>query len=255
MQRSKRSRARLGANLNAKSRFQKAVATASLTACVLGFASDAKEAQAHRRDFPFTYDWYQPSKGEKEIETKSRYRGSDASLEQQVELEYGVSDRLMIAPYVVFERGRGENLRYHEWKLESRYQLGRFKTGRLLPSLYLEYARPRGGASELEGKLIFSRFNKRGDDLSVNLIAERELKSGAKIEREYSIGYARDVGKNGARLGGEWIHNLSGRRINAGPTWAFAPRDDLWLVAGYAFPITRRDNNKGELRLNLEYEF
>ena len=217
-------------------------------------AIDAPQAQPHRRDFPFTYDWYQPGKGEKELELKSRHRGRDASFQQQIEFEYGISDRLMIAPYVVFERGRGENLRYAEVKLESRYQLGKFKTNRVLPSLYLEYARPRRGASVVEGKLILSRFNKRGDDLSLNLIAERELESGAKIERQYSIGYARDLGKKGARIGGEWIHNLADKRINAGPTIAFSATKDIWLVTGYAFAITKRDN-RGEFRLNLEYEW
>ena len=217
-------------------------------------AIDAPKAQSHRRDFPFTYDWYQPVKGEKELELKSRYRGRDASFQQQIEFEYGVSDRLVIAPYVVFERGRGENLRYAEVKLESRYQLGKFKTNRILPSLYLEYARPRSGAGELEGKLILSRFNKKGDNLSLNLIAERELASGAEIEREYSIGYARDLGRKGARIGAEWIHNLTDKRINAGPTIAFSATKDIWLVTGYAFPISGR-GNRGEFRLLLEYEW
>src|SRR5688572_29537114 len=61
-------------------------------------------AEAHRRDFPFTVDWKQPSKGEKELELHTRYRGRNNSLQQQIEFEYGITDRWMVAPYLVFEK-------------------------------------------------------------------------------------------------------------------------------------------------------
>lgn len=210
-------------------------------------------AQSHRRDFPFTYEWKQPVKGEREFELKSFY--SDGTFKQEVELEFGLTNRLAIAPYLVFERERGGSLKYHEFKLESRYQLGNYKTGKILPALYLEYAKEKGGASELEGKLIFSRYTRKDENFSLNLIVGRELESDSKSEFEYSFGYARPLGKNGARIGGEWIHELEDNHIKAGPTIAFAATDDIWLVAGYAFPLNKRQENKGELRLIAEYEF
>lgn len=213
----------------------------------------SRPAQSHRRDFPFTYDWKQPVKGEREFELKSF--SSDGTFKQEVELEFGLTNRLMVAPYVVFERERGGSLKYHEWKPETRYQLGDYKTGKILPGLYLEYAKEKGGASELEGKLIFSRYTRKGEDFSLNLIAERALESGAKTGFAYSFGYARPVGKNGARIGGEWIHELKDNHIKAGPTVAFAATDDIWIVAGYAFALNKRRENKGELRLTAEYEF
>lgn len=221
------------------------VCAASLVVC--------RPSQAHRRDFPFTYEWKQPVKGEREFELKSFY--SDGTFKQEVELEFGLTNRLSVAPYLVFERERGGSLKYHEWKLESRYQLGNYKTGKVLPALYLEYAKEKGGAQELEGRLIFSRYTRKGEDFSFNLIAERALESSAKTEFEYSFGYARPVGKNGARVGGEWIHILQDNHIKAGPTVAFAATDDIWIVAGYAFPLNKRQENKGELRLTAEYEF
>lgn len=215
--------------------------------------SSTRSADAHRRDFAFTYDWKQPSKGERELELKSFY--SDGTWKQEIELEYGVSKRFMLAPYIVFERERGEKLKYHEFKLEARYQLGDYKPNRVLTGLYAEYAKEDGGPSELEGKLIFSRYNKKGDNLSLNLIAERALESGEKTQFEYSFGYAKSLGKNGARIGGEWIHELNDNHIKAGPTVAFAASDDIWIVAGYAFALNKRDENKDAVRVLAEYEF
>ncbi len=215
--------------------------------------SSAQGAQAHRRDFPFTYDWKQPSKGERELELKSTY--SDSTFKQEVELEFGLSKRFMVAPYLVFERERGGNLKYHEFKLETRYQLGDYKTNKILTGLYLEYAKVNRGPSELEGKLIFSRYTKKGENLSVNLIAERAFQSGEKTAFEYSIGYARPLGKNGARIGGELIHELNDNQVKAGPTVAFSLTDDVWLTAGYAFGLNKRQENKDEIRINAEYEF
>jgi hypothetical protein len=162
----------------------------------------------------------------------------------------------MVAPYIVFEKERGEGLRYHEWKFEARYQLGRFKRGKILTGLYGEYAKPRNEKGEIEGKLIFSRYDKNGGDLSLNLISERSLESGSKWEKEYSFGYARGVGhsRHEPRLGVEWIHNITDRRINAGPTLALAPTKNTWIVGGIAAPLTER-GNKVEYRILAEYEW
>lgn len=216
----------------------------------------AGTAQAHRRDFPYTNDWRQPSKGEKEFEVKTSYRGRDNQVVQQFELEYGVTERFMVAPYVFFAKNTGDkNLRYTGFKLETRYQLGEFKRNAVLPGLYLEYVNEKGGKHELEGKLILSRYSKKDEDFSFNYIVERELENGAEFENKYSLGYARPLGKGGTRIGAEWIHNLSSGRINAGPTFGFEPFKDIWVVAGAALPVNSRGGNRTELRFLAEYEF
>ena len=244
------------------------VLKAVIGAALLGLSMAPQSAQAHRRDFPFTYDWKQPSKGEWEIESHSTYEGGENVFEQQVEVEYGVTDRLSLAPYVVYEREPGGSLRFHEWKLEGRYQLGKYKTGRILPGLYLEYAHERGedgekGAREIEGKLILSRYDKNGGNLSFNLVGEKVLNhedvgEEDEWEKSYSFGYARPLGKNkyGTRGGFEWLHNLETHQINAGPVFSFAPHDKFWITMGAAFPLNRRDEGNGtQLRLLAEYEF
>ena len=230
-------------------------------AAAVGFAtlvapSLTGQASAHRRDFPFTYDWKQPAKGEKEIELKTTYRGSDNQVKQEIEFEYGITKRFMLAPYVFFEKNPGDqNLRYTGVKLEGRYQLGDYKTNTILPGLYLEFENEKGGEREIEGKLILSRYSKKDENFSFNYIVERKLENGAEFENEYSLGYARPFGKSGARIGGEWIHNLSDGQINAGPTFAFEPLKDIWLVAGAALPVNKRNGNRTELRVLAEYEF
>ena len=84
-------------------------------ACVVSSVL-TKPAHANRKDFVFAKEWKQPSKGERELELYSTY--SNGTFTQQIELDYGVTERLSIAPYLVFERERGENLRYKEFKFE-----------------------------------------------------------------------------------------------------------------------------------------
>lgn len=211
-------------------------------------------ARADVRDFPFTYEWRQSPKGMKEFEIKNRYTGKDNTFEQQFEVEYGVTDRFQIAPYLVFEREAGGKYKYHEFKLETRYQLGDYKPNKILPGLYLEYAKERGGPSELEGKLILTRYGKDGSNLSFNYIIERELENGAEFENEYSIGYARRLSRR-VRGGGELIHNLTDGTVNAGPVVAFNIGQSIFATAGYAFALNDRDGNRPQVRLNLEYEF
>ena len=235
---------------------RKAVAGATALG-IMGGLIGSQEAQAHRRDFPYTYDWRQPIKGEKEIELKSRYRGRNNSFRQELEFEYGITNRWMIAPYLEFQKTAGSDLKYTAWKLETRYQLDEFEPGKVLPGLYAEYIGAKDAPDRVEGKLILSRYGKNGDDLSFNYVIEKPLSNGAQFENVYSFGYARPVGNNkwSTRAGMEWIHNLNSGRINAGPTIGFAPSDSTWVVAGYALPVNSRGGNKGEFRLVAEYEW
>ena len=76
-----------------------------LGAAALLFAATGPAA-AHRRNFTFTYDWFTPAKNEKEIEfywTQSTGGNVDAWLE----FEYGVTDRYVVAPYLLTKREHG----------------------------------------------------------------------------------------------------------------------------------------------------
>jgi hypothetical protein len=212
-------------------------------------------ALADQRDFPFTYSWLQAAKGEKEIAYHTRYRKRDRTWQHQLELEYGVSERFSIAPYIVFEEGEGRKLHYAEWKLETRYQLGEYKTNTVLPGLYLEYAKPNEGKGEIEGKLILSHFDNRGRNLSFNYIVEREFEDDAETEQSYSFGYAVPYGRKGMRLGAEFIHELNDGRSLLGPTIFVPFGSSTSFTAGYAFPLNGREGNRAEFRLFAQYHW
>lgn len=223
----------------------------TLGVLALGVSSPAS---ADTRDFPFTYEWRQGPKGDREFEVKSTYNGLENSFKQEIEIEVSVSDRLLIAPYVILEKEGDQGYKYRGFKLESRYPLGKFRRDKFLPGLYLEFERERGEASNLEGKIIFSRYGSDGSNLSFNAIASRALENGSEFGTGYSLGYARNLARNGLRGGLELIHDLSEHRINAGPVLsrrfgAFS------VVGGYAARLNSRNRNADQIRVNVEYEF
>src|SRR5947209_3592459 len=107
--------------------------TASITiALAIIGACGSRPARADVRDFPFTYEWFQNVKGERELAYHFGYFQSDSSMVHEFEFEYGVTNRFSIAPYVVFKNGDGRSLHYDAVKLETRYQLGNYSPNRIL---------------------------------------------------------------------------------------------------------------------------
>ncbi len=225
-----------------------AIATFALSSVLL-----AAPVRADRRDFPFTYQWSQAPKGSAEFEVKNTYNGEENAFRQEFEVEYGLTDRLL--PYLIAENAPGDKYHFQGFKIESRYRLGDFKRNTILPTLYLEYADEKGEPRELEGKLILSRYGKDGSNFSFNYIVERELQGGADFENVYSFGYARRLSKKGVRGGFEWIHNLSDGRLKAGPVLSLRAGNNIFISSGYAFNLNRRNGNRPEARINVEYEF
>lgn len=236
-------------------RDRKCCASVSMTMVMVAAAVvPMRSAEAHKRDFPVTYDWLQPSKGEKELELHETYSVKSREAEHQLEFEYGITNRWMVAPYLVYTQGPDEHLNLSAVKVETRYQLGSYATNKFLPGLYLEYEKPKGEKAEIEGKLILSRYSNNGNDFSLNLVAEHQLESGAHTRYAITGGYSAAVGGKGIRLGAEAYKDLDSGRVNAGPTLAFAPAPGLWTSIGYSFPVNGHD---GEQQANalLEYEF
>jgi len=226
--------------------------TVSIIAALVWFAS--VPAFAHRRDFPVTYDWFQASPGERELEVSSLYHTSDNSVQHQLEFEYGVTNRFMVAPNLVYAHGAGEGLHLEAMKLETRYQLGTFAVNRVLPGLYLEYEKPSHETSEIEGKIILSRYDGRGGDLSFNGVVERTMTGGASSRFAYSFGYAVPVG-HALRGGAEVYKNIDDGRVNGGPTVAFSPACNWWVVTAVGLPLTHTDGYGANLHLTTEFEF
>ena len=213
-------------------------------------------ADADERHFPFTYDWFQSARGEKEIALQTTSFGRDNFFKHELELEYGISQRFSIAPYFVFENGEGRSLHFDAFKVETRYQLGSFAQDRVLPGLYLEYEKATDEVGEFEGKLILSRYDRHGGDVSFNYIFEQSLATGAKMEHIYSLGYSRPLrGARGLRGGVELIHELSTGKMNVGPSAGFEPNRGTWILGGIYFPLNSRGGNGTEIRLRVQHHW
>lgn len=204
---------------------------------------------AHLRYFTFTYDWFTPVKGEREIELwwTQREGGAITSL---IEFEYGITDKYVIAPYLILEREEGE-MEMIGWKVEQRYAFGEFEFNRILPALYFEVEREED-EYKLEAKAIGSFVPSEGNFVfSANLIVEKELEGDSKIEWGYAMGIAREFA-SGLSLGIESFGNWENNRHYYGPVAAWKIRAGTKLLATGGLPS---NGGPALFRVLFEYEF
>lgn len=205
-------------------------------------------------------------KGELEFEAiYGELDGGPEDGENVIKLEtaYGVTDRLRLGIVGEFEKEPGESRKAEEIELEAIYELGRL--GPLDFALYGAYGIGLNGHSDkIEGKLLMQ--HESGPlDIRFNLIAEKELEGGEKVELEYAA--SADVETFGeVRLGVQAYGQL-------GTFSDFLPRaehfigpvakveieglgPEIELEAGYLFPLgAAKDETDGQFRLVFELEF
>jgi len=218
------------------------------------------DARADRRAFSFTYEYVTQPKGNLELEFyNTQYRskfGDDAvsTFEEQIEIEYGITDRTDVSLYQVLEEVDDTGLHYAETKLRFRH---RFKERGQLPVdvlLYGELIKPFGkGAVAFEPKLILARdFGAVTAVLNVitELELERELEPSGEKELEVVLetGWAFGVTYEVApvlKLGGEtWGAVIKpgsdDQAVEAwiGPSISWAPSPKLWVTGTAGFGLT-----------------
>jgi hypothetical protein len=211
----------------------------------------AAPAEAHERYFTYTYDWFTPARGEKELELWWT-QGEGGEADGEIEFEYGLTNRWVAAPYLLLKREHGGKFEVEGWKLEQRYRLGSFGYNRLLPALYFEVKKENGEPYELEGKLITSYLFGNGWVWSTNFIAESEVEESAKVELGYATGLSHPLGgrwRGGVELFGNWTE----KEHFFGPTlsYNFRPDTKLLLTAGFKYI----GEEGGAVRLILEKEW
>src|SRR5205085_1293120 len=104
------------------------------TLTVATLAGLAALSFSDQRYFVFTYDWNTPSQFEREIEfTYDHFR--DGTGFGQLEFEYGMTDRWLVAPYILFDQNHGK-AQVAGFQVEQRYRFGEFRYGRVLPAVY-----------------------------------------------------------------------------------------------------------------------
>jgi len=203
-----------------------------------------------------------------ELEFEAIYGELDGGAEDgenviKLETSYGVTDRLKIGILGEFEKEPGETRKAEEVAIEAIYELANL--GPFGVALYGEYAFGLNGHSDkIEGKLLLE--HKSGPlDIRFNLIAEKELESGEKVELEYAA--SADVETFGEiRLGlqaygelGTFEDFLPRAEHFIGPVAKFEIEGlgpELEIEAGYLFALGEaKDETDGQFRLVLELEF
>ncbi|MFZ5478934.1 MAG: hypothetical protein ACOZNI_19335 [Myxococcota bacterium] len=152
-------------------------------------------ASAGERVFAHSYGYGTVPKGGVEVEhyaTVFAKPGDRNFWEQQIELEYGVTDRLEAGLYVVGTQWDDEALTFKKYKGRLRYRLGSEGVGPVDTNLYLEYiGTPTFDAHGVEAKLIFAKSVGRFTS-ALNLEYKVEFEAGEvvhEIEPTVGAGY------------------------------------------------------------------
>lgn len=175
---------------------------------------------------------------------------------------YGVTDKLRLGVRGEIEQEVGESRDFEALGVEAIYELG--NAGGIDFALYGEYEIVFEGADKVETKLLMQRTD-GPIDLRLNLIAEKELASGADVEFEYAASAmygATDDFEIGVEAYGElgtFDSFLPRAEHFLGPVAKFeveALGPELEISAGYLFALGEaQDETDGQFRLKLELEF
>ncbi len=227
-----------------------------LAASSLGLAA---AAQADRRAFTRTYEYVTQAEDALELEyylTQSQADMSQAStrsIEQQVEIEYGLTNRWDISIYQVYSQPSGGGLYYSATKLRTRYRFSERGINPVDVLAYLELIRPSLGSSwKLEPKLVLAKDIGKVT-VAVNLIPEFVFTQaggadGGSTETEFEPGWALGVTyeaspkwKLGAETWGSMEEAFDSEarttELYAGPAVSFAPSEKFWIAATAGFGL------------------
>ena len=216
----------------------------------------AASAYADRRSYVWTYEYATMPKGMAEIEYYHTLEYPNSSSpkanvwKQNVELEYGITDRWDVSIYQNFKQtntAAAKTFAYDGWKLRTRYRLGERGLFLVDPLLYFELQGPNdlSSAGVFEGKIIlakdFDRLN-----VSYNLINKQALAEGGASQNEYSAGASFEFNP-AFKIGLEGKGSYTSGKHYLGPTLSFAS-DKLWVNLGGA---TGLGNGADQLQVRL----
>ena len=236
------------------------------------FLSTQGLAFAHMRDYIFNQGYHTTRKGEFEVELHHDFNmpntESDSTFNSlhQVELEYGITNRLQLSYYEVYKWDRTDDWQRDAFKVEAKY---RFLESGELPvdiALYGEYKNPNGrqdsASDELEGKLILSRDFGPWNVIA-NLITERKINEHEDLQWEYTAGISYALNPK-LRLGlelketlgdqGEFGIHRKGHELQLMPVIAASLTPHSRILFGPAIGLTRAADDL-QLTSIVEIEF
>lgn len=248
------------------------MSAAAVVAAVWALA--AVPAQAHMRNYIFSQDYYTAKQGEFEVELYNDYNLTDLDNDEthdskhQIELEYGLTDRLQAAFYEVYtwDSARADEWQRDMWKAELKYRFSDAGQWPVDVALYTEYKAPNGSRNRRsdawENKLILAK-HLGPVHLVANLIAEKEINTHSDWKFEYTVGVSRAFTPRVTgfieykeSLGGvddvEWFAGNHSAQLLPGLAVSFTPH--VRLLAGPAFGLTSPSDDV-QFKSILEVEF
>ncbi len=238
---------------------------------------------AEARDFK-TYGWSTLEAGKWEAVYWTDYvASSDNSMEyfgkevdreglwkHTLEVEYGLTDRLMMGIYADFEQPDGESFKYIQTRvIAARYRFGDYKPDAFNTALYVEYYLPDPGylgesKEALEMRVILER---KFDDWKLKLNPKFEkVMSGPDVEEglefEYGASLYREIGhemKAGLEAYGSLGEIVNTKSLDAQkhylvPAMTFEFGEHLEWNVGAAFGLTDA-SDKVVVKSILEWKF
>ncbi|HEX9019629.1 MAG TPA: hypothetical protein VF903_00035 [Nitrospirota bacterium] len=215
-------------------------------------------ASAAQRNFVWTEEYGTLAKGNAEVEfwdtavTEDIQKRNASDWTQQVELEYGITDRLNASLYQVYQQtADAPSLTYLGYKIELKYRIAEKD---VLPVDVLLYAEDEhindSDGPRFEGKFILGKEIGRVG-MAYNQIYERRYASG-KEEHEYAVGVNYEIIPS-FRLGVESKGSYSENQYAVGPTLAWLG-NRIWANIGAVFGLNRTTNDR-EVRFMLGVPF
>lgn len=206
---------------------------------------------AHSRNFVWTYEWFTTQPDAPEIELWYTAHPDKNKSVEQLELEFGITDRWVVAPYFIYERYDNKN-DLKGWKIEQRYRFGNYRKYKILPAAYFEVKKLDGKTPKGELKLLLSYLT---DDMiyALNLVVERNFAPHSATEKAFSFAVGKRVNKKWT-IGAEVKGDFTSPSYYAGPTIGYQIARNQRFLVGAQFGLSKASEDK-IVRVLYEYEF
>ncbi|HAS55105.1 MAG TPA: hypothetical protein DCS42_13790 [Nitrospiraceae bacterium] len=224
---------------------------------VLAMVLFGGHAQADQRSYVWTYEYLTLSKDSAELEfyqtavTKDRQKDNSSDWQQQLELEYGLTNRLDAALYQVYDQKEQDNMKYSGYKFRLRYRIAEKNVLPLDVLFYAEHQEKTDALNVFEGKIILAK-DIGNLNISYNQIYKNTYASGDRASHEYAAGMSYEI-TPAFRFGVESKGNYKTDKYAAGPTLSWIG-GRIWANVGAVYGLNTRTNDR-EVRFLLGVPF
>jgi hypothetical protein len=214
--------------------------------CIV-LAAMVQTAWADQRGYVWTYEYLTLAQDSAEIEyyqtavTKDRQKSSNSVQNQQIELEYGITDRFDVGLYQVFEqKGTDRSIKSGGTKVRVRYRIAEREHLPVDVLLYAEHQEKVDAKDLFEGKLVLAKdvgkFN-----IAYNQVYKETYAGGDSAGHSYNAGINYEL-VPWLRFGIESKGNYRKDTFAAGPTIAWIG-GRIWANLGVVSGLNSRSND------------